>query len=85
MQTYSIKVDYPENFPDALQTTPDAFEHEARKAMAVKLFEMNRLSSGMAAQLVGIDRVSFLLQLNQYRVPVVDSTIDELESDFANA
>lgn len=85
MQTYSIKVEYPENFPDALQTTPDAFEHEARMAMAVKLFEMNRLSSGMAAQLVGIDRVSFLLQLNQYRVPVVDSTIDELESDFANA
>lgn len=85
MQTYSIKVDYPENFPDALQTTPDAFEHEARMAMAVKLFEMNRLSSGMAAQLVGIDRVSFLLQLNQYRVPMVDSTIDELESDFANA
>lgn len=85
MQTYSIKVEYPENFPDALQTTPDAFEHEARMAMAVKLFEMNRLSSGMAAQLVGIDRVSFLLQLNQYRVPMVDSTIDELESDFANA
>lgn len=85
MQTYSIQVDYPENFPDALQTTPDAFEHEARMAMAVKLFEMNRLSSGMAAQLVGIDRVSFLLQLNQYGVPMMDSTIDELESDFANA
>ena len=85
MQTYSIQVDYPENFPDALQTTPDAFEHEARMAMAVKLFEMDRLSSGMAAQLVGIDRVSFLLQLNQYGVPMMDSTIDELESDFANA
>ena len=85
MQTYSIQVDYPENFPDALQTTPDAFEHEARMAMAVKLFEMNRLSSGMAAQLVGIDRVSFLLQLNQYRVPMVDSTIDELGVDFENA
>lgn len=85
MQTYSIQVDYPESFPDALQTTPDAFEHVARMAMAVKLFEMNRLSSGMAAQLVGIDRVSFLLQLNQYGVPMMDSTIDELESDFANA
>ena len=40
------------------------FDAETRMAMAVKLFEMNRLSSGMAAQLVGIDRVSFLLQLN---------------------
>ena len=44
---------------------------------------MNRLSSDMAAQLAGIDRVSFLLHLNQYGVPMVDSTIDEL--DFANA
>ena len=85
MQTYSINIDYPESFPDALQTTPDSFEHEARMAMAVKLFEMNRLSSGMAAQLVGIERVAFLLQLSQYNVPMLDLTMDELESDFANA
>jgi len=85
MQTYSIHVDYPENFPDALQTTPDAFEQEARMAMAVKLFEMNRLSSGMAAQLAGIDRVAFLLQLDQYGVAMLDMTSEELESDFANA
>jgi len=85
MQTYSIHVDYPENFPDALQTTPDAFEQEARMAMAVKLFEMKRLSSGMAAQLAGIDRVAFLLQLDQYGVAMLDMTSEELESDFANA
>ena len=32
-------------------------------AMAVKLFDMRRLSSGMAAALVGMDRVSFSLRL----------------------
>lgn len=85
MQTYSIQVDYPENFLDALQTTPDAFEHEARMAMAVKLFEMNRLSSGMAAQLAGIDRVSFIQQLSAYGASVQSLSITELESDFANA
>lgn len=85
MQTYSIQVDYPENFPDALQTTPDAFEHEARMAMAVKLFEMNRLSSGMAAQLAGIDRVSFLHQLSRYGASMQDLSIDELGADFENA
>ncbi len=53
MQNHSIQVEYPEHFPDALQTTPDSFEQEARMAMAVKLFEMKRLSSGMAAQLAG--------------------------------
>lgn len=85
MPTYSIQVEYPENFPDALQTTPDGFEQEARMAMAVKLFEMKRLSSGMAAQLAGVDRVSFLMQLSQYGVAMQDLTLDELESDLANA
>jgi predicted HTH domain antitoxin len=35
-------------------------------AMAVKLFEMKRLSSGMAAQLAGMERVTFLLNLHHY-------------------
>jgi len=85
MQTHSIQVEYPEHFPDALQTTPDSFEQEARMAMAVKLFEMKRLSSGMAAQLAGIDRVTFLMSLDQYDVPMQDLTLKELESDFLNA
>jgi len=85
MQTYSIQVDYPENLLHALQTTPDSFKQEARMAMAVKLFEMKRLSSGMAAQLIGIDRVTFLLQLSQHNVPMIDLNSGELESDLANA
>jgi hypothetical protein len=35
-------------------------------AMAVKLYEMKRLSSGMAEALVDMDRVSFLLALHRY-------------------
>lgn len=81
----SIHVEYPAHFPDALQTTPAAFAQEARMAMAVKLFEMKRLSSGMAAQLAGIERVTFLLSLHRYGVPMLDLSMDELESDLANA
>ncbi len=85
MQNSSITVEYPVHFPDALQTTPDDFEQEARLAMAVKLFEMKRLSSGMAAQLAGMERVPFLMILNQYGVPMQDLDMDELESDLNNA
>lgn len=46
-----IKIDYPESLPDVLQQTPEQFEQEAKWAMAVKLFEMKRISSGIAAQL----------------------------------
>ena len=80
-----LQINYPETLPDALQQTQEAFEQEAKWAMAVKLFEMKRLSSGMAAQLVGCDRVFFLLNLHRYGVPVIDLTEAELISDLNHA
>lgn len=80
-----ITIEYPDNFPDALGKTKEEFELAAKWAMAVKLFEMKQLSSGMAARLLGIDRVSFLLKLNDYNVAVIDLTEEELLSDLENA
>ena len=78
-------IEYSERLPDALQQTRAEFEQEARMAMAVKLFEMHRLSSGMAAKLAGMDRVSFLLSLHRYGVEMIDLGEDELLSDLENA
>lgn len=76
---------YPDSLPDVLQESVDQFEEEARMAMAVKLFEMKRISSGIAAQMVGMDRVSFLLQLSRYGVAAIDIDEDEFASDIENA
>jgi predicted HTH domain antitoxin len=78
-------IQYPENLPDILQLTKNAFEQEAKMAMAVKLFEMKRLSSGMAATLAGLDRVAFLLNLHRFNVPMVDLEADELLADIQHA
>ncbi len=74
-------VEYPASLPDALHESRQQFEQEAKMAMVVKLFEMKRLSSGMAAQLVGMERVAFLLNLHRYGVPMIDLEEDELLSD----
>jgi predicted HTH domain antitoxin len=68
-----------------MQTTQTAFEREARMAMAVKLFEMRRLSSGLAAKLAGVDRMTFLLGLHQFGVAMIDLEEDELTADLINA
>lgn len=68
-----------------MQTTRTEFEQEAKMAMAVKLFEMRRLSSGMAANLAGVDRMTFLLALHRFGVAMIDLTEDELAADLANA
>jgi predicted HTH domain antitoxin len=78
-------IDYPEILPDALQKSRDQFEYEAKMAMAIKLFEMQRLSSGLAASLVGLDRVTFLLQLHQYGAAMLDLAAEELLADVEHA
>ncbi len=86
MQTHhQLNIQYPQTWLDALQVTQDSFEEEARMAMAVKLFEMKRLSSGMAAKLAGIPRVLFLLKLYQYGIPMLDLDEEELSEDIRNA
>ena len=80
-----FNIEYPEALPDALQETPEEFEHEARMAMAVKLFEMKRISSGMAAQLAGVDRVTFLLSLHRYGVAMIALGEEDLTSDANHA
>jgi len=80
-----LKIRYPDTLLDALQETRGEFEKEAKMAMAAKLFEMKRLSSGMAASLVGMDRVSFLLDLHRYGVAMIDLEQEELLSDMEHA
>ena len=79
-----LVIEYPATLPDILQESREQFEQEARMAMAVKLFEMKRLSSGMAAKLAGIDRVSFLLRLHQFGVAMIDLDEDEISQDIQN-
>ena len=83
--SYQIVINYPDNLPDALQQTREQFEREAKWAMAVKLYELDRISSGTAAELIGVDRVTFLLELSRYGVDTFNLSEDELRSDLANA
>jgi predicted HTH domain antitoxin len=85
MSQYELKIDYPEKLLDAVHVTRGDFEREARMAMAAKLFELGRLSSGMAAMLAKMDRAAFLLNLHHYGVPMMDPDEEELATDMRNA
>lgn len=80
----SFTIDYPESIPDALQETRDEFESHAKIAMFAKLYELKKISSGMAASILKIEQVEFLLLLHQYHVPMIDIPEDELLNDIIN-
>ena len=80
--TRKLEIEYPASLPDILQESTETFEHEAKMAMAIKLFELKRISSGVAAHLVGMDRVDFLLELHKYGVAMINMEPEELNSDI---
>jgi predicted HTH domain antitoxin len=78
-----ILVEVPTHMPDAAQCSPQQFMQDAK--LAVKLFEMKRLSSGMAASLIGMSRVQFLSELHRFNVPMIDLDEHELAQGLLNA
>jgi predicted HTH domain antitoxin len=70
---------------EALQTTPEHLSQEVLLVVAVKLYELGRLSSGAAAGLAGIPRTVFLSELANYGVNTFHLSEAELAEDFANA
>jgi len=61
---------------------PECLREEARTALAMKLYEMGRLTSGQAASLAGLSRVAFLLSCKQYGTFSVQWDAEELEAEF---
>lgn len=80
-----IVVEVPASLPDAIKCTPQQFAQVAKLAMCVKLFEIKRLSSGMAASIVGVSLVEFLGELHRYGVAMINLEDDELAQEIANA
>lgn len=68
--------------PDELsQASPE----ELRLAFAAQLFGLRKVSSGKAARIAGVSRLTFLQNLARFGVPVFDMSEDELDEDIRNA
>ncbi len=81
----TIQVEVPEEVLISLKETSQTLGCELRRAAAVKLYELGKLSSGRAAQLAGVSRVEFLVTLGRYQVSPFSLTTDQLARDVANA
>ncbi len=81
MTTLTIELPV-DGLPSAAEL-PANFSAEACFLLAVKLFELGRISSGKAGRLCDMGRVEFLLAASRSGVPVVDLSGDELAEEFA--
>ncbi len=81
----TLTIDYGDEVLLALGYSPRQFREEAKILVAVKLYELGRLSSGAAAKLAGIPKPLFLMKLTDYDVDAFHLTGEDLQQDLASA
>ena len=81
----TLEIQYQDSLPDAARQSTAEFERELKMALASKLFELGRLSSGQAAELAGVSRYAFLRELSHYRVHAIDWDAAEFSQEIEHA
>ena len=80
-----ILIDYPEYLALSLKMSDSEFAKEMKTISLVKLYELGKISSGIAAKVLNISRIEFLEILKDYNVSYFhDSIEDDLLKDFQN-
>ena len=79
-----INIELPESVLLATGQSQEDFVKEMKFFVALKLFELGRISSGRAAEIAGIGRVEFLLLAGRSGVPVADLDAEELDREFSD-
>jgi predicted HTH domain antitoxin len=57
-------------------------EDEAKLLLAIKLYEVGKVSLGQAAKLAGFSKRAFMEVLGQHHVPIFDYSPDELREEI---
>jgi predicted HTH domain antitoxin len=57
-------------------------EDEAKLLLAVKLYEVDKVSLGQAAKLAGFSKRTFMEVLGRYHIPIFDYSPDDLRQEI---
>ena len=81
-----VNVSFPKDLAFTLKMQDREFADEVKKMAIVKLYELGKISSGRAAQVLEMPRLIFLEMLANYKVSVFGfSNANDLNNDFENA
>ena len=83
MQTLSIP--YSDDLLIATGKSKEAFEQEMKLLLAIKLFEMRRLSLGKAAEFCGRKKLEFMDELGRMGIPVINLDDDQIREELEHA
>lgn len=81
----TLSIPYSDDLLIATGQSSEGLEAEMRVLLAVKLFEMGRLSLGKAAEFAGVGKIAFMDDLARNGVPVINLDDDQLQDELRDA
>jgi len=82
MNTQSITVDFPADILLALNETEAELKENIKKSLALRLYRLQKLTIGKAAQLSGLSRFEFESLLSENEIPISNLTIIDVMDDI---
>ncbi len=82
-KTVTVSLDLPRDLLGALDVPESGLEDALRELIAVQLYSDGRISSGKAAELLGITKLDFIRLLARHEIPYFNQSPEELEAEVA--
>ena len=81
---HQLSISYPDDLLITSGKSPYALEQEMKFLLAVKLFELHRLSSGKAAEFCNMDKMHFMFELGRMKIPIMNLDEDQIADELKN-
>lgn len=80
-----LSIPYSDDLLLSTGQSKEALEQHLRFLLAVKLFELGRLSAGKAAQFCGMGKLQFMEEIGRMGIPVINLDDIQIQDELRNA
>jgi len=82
MDTQTITIDFPSELLLALNESESEIKQRIKTSLAVRLYKLDKVTIGKAAQISGLSRIEFETLLSENEISISNLTIDDINADI---
>ncbi|QQS51148.1 MAG: UPF0175 family protein [Bacteroidota bacterium] len=81
MNTHTISIDFPSDILLALNENETELKRDIKISLAIRLYRLEKLTIGKAAQLSGLSRFDFETLLSENEISISNLSVDDVLGD----
>jgi len=81
MNTQKITIDFPSDILLTLNKNENELRQDIKLALAIRLYRLQKITIGKAAQIAGLSRLAFETMLSENEVPISNLNIEDIMYD----